>query len=97
MEDKDMNWRKASYSSNGGANCVEVASTDRVVIRDTTDRDGGMLTVTAAAWREFLASVRLRVQGSSRFRAIEAGSCFLSGKLVKISLSRLSSPGYTGR
>ena len=25
MESTDLKWRKASYSSNGGANCVEVA------------------------------------------------------------------------
>jgi hypothetical protein len=25
MEDADLKWRKASYSSNGGGNCVEVA------------------------------------------------------------------------
>ena len=40
MEDTDMNWRKASYSSNGGANCVEVATDGIVLVRDTTDREG---------------------------------------------------------
>jgi len=58
MEDTDMNWRKASYSSNGGANCVEVATADAVLVRDTTDREGPLLTFGAAAWERFTASLR---------------------------------------
>jgi hypothetical protein len=51
-------WRKASYS-NGSGNCVEVADTARVVlVRDTTDRDGGTLTFTAGAWLEFTRRLR---------------------------------------
>jgi hypothetical protein len=59
MEDKDMSWRKSSFS-NGGANaCVETASDDGVVlVRDTTDRDGGTLGFTAAAWHTFLGSIK---------------------------------------
>jgi len=46
-------WRKASYS-NGSGNCVEVADTARVVlVRDTTDRDGGTLIIPASAWQTF--------------------------------------------
>ncbi|GAA4979409.1 DUF397 domain-containing protein [Actinopolymorpha pittospori] len=52
------NWRKASYSSSGG-NCVEVgASTTHIGVRDTKDRDGGMLTVSPAAWGSFLDSIK---------------------------------------
>jgi hypothetical protein len=52
-------WRKASYSGASGNNCVEVAkSDDTVLVRDTTDRDGAALTVDAAAWRQFTASLR---------------------------------------
>jgi Domain of unknown function (DUF397) len=59
MEDTDMSWRKSSYSSNGGANCVEVADdTCVVMVRDTTDRDGGTLTFAASAWANFTASLR---------------------------------------
>jgi hypothetical protein len=51
-------WRKASYS-NGSGSCVEAASGDgTVAVRDTTDRDGGMLTFTAEAWRAFLGTLR---------------------------------------
>ena len=47
-------WRKASYSNNGG-NCVEagVAEVGEVLVRDTTNREGGTLTFGVAAWRAF--------------------------------------------
>jgi hypothetical protein len=58
MDRDNRNWRKASYS-NGQGNCVEVADTARVVlVRDTTDRDGGALTFTTDAWRAFLGTLR---------------------------------------
>ncbi|HEY0937830.1 MAG TPA: DUF397 domain-containing protein [Trebonia sp.] len=45
------NWRKSSYSSNGGEACVETASGESaVLVRDTTDRDGAILNVPADAW-----------------------------------------------
>jgi hypothetical protein len=52
-----VNWRKASYSGNGEA-CVEVATADAVLIRDTTDRDGSTLSVPPAAWTWFLGTLR---------------------------------------
>jgi hypothetical protein len=59
MEDTSiMQWRKSSYSNGGSAACVEVASTDGVLVRDTTDRDGGTLTFSAEAWERFTASLR---------------------------------------
>ena len=52
-------WRKSSYSANGGQNCVEVADAASVVmVRDTTNRDGGTLAFTAGAWQAFLATLR---------------------------------------
>jgi hypothetical protein len=54
-----MDWRKSSYSSNGGADCVETASGNGVIlVRDSTDRDSRALAITAAAWTEFTASLR---------------------------------------
>ncbi|HEY0934484.1 MAG TPA: DUF397 domain-containing protein [Trebonia sp.] len=60
MEDNaTLNWRKASYSGNGGGNCVEVAGAGRtVMVRDTTDRDGSTLAFTADAWEAFTGSLR---------------------------------------
>ncbi len=55
-----MEWRKSSYSSGSGGSCVETASSDSVVlVRDTTNRDGGTLAFSAAAWRAFMADVKL--------------------------------------
>jgi Domain of unknown function (DUF397) len=52
-------WRKSSYSGGSGGDCVEIAGTARVVtVRDTKDRDGGMLAFTADAWATFTASLK---------------------------------------
>jgi hypothetical protein len=59
MGDQVGNWRKSSYSANGGEACVETAGGgSTVLVRDTTDRDGGTLAFTAAAWAKFTASLR---------------------------------------
>lgn len=52
-------WRKASYSGNSG-NCVEtgVADAGRVLVRDTTDREGGTLAFTADAWQRFTGKLK---------------------------------------
>jgi hypothetical protein len=53
-----MDWRKSSFSGQNGS-CVETASSSGVVlVRDTTDRDGGTLSFTADAWRTFLRTLR---------------------------------------
>lgn len=49
MED----WRTSSYSSGDGGQCVEVASAEAVMVRDTSNRDGGMLVFSAEAWQLF--------------------------------------------
>ena len=55
----DQHWRKASYSGNGGGNCVEVGDADRaVLVRDTTDRDGATLAINADAWKAFTATIK---------------------------------------
>ena len=52
------NWRKSSHSGDNGGECVEVASAGGVLVRDTTDRTGPMLTFTADAWRAFTATIK---------------------------------------
>ena len=54
----DSTWRKSSYSGSNGGECVEVATARTVLVRDTTDRSGPMLTFTAEAWRAFTATIR---------------------------------------
>ena len=52
-------WRKSSYSDGNGGACVEVSDAARLIlVRDTTDRDGGSLTFTASAWQSFTATIR---------------------------------------
>ncbi len=59
MGEQAVNWRKSSFSGNGGEACVETASADgTVLVRDTTDRDGGTLAFTVGAWAKFTASLR---------------------------------------
>jgi hypothetical protein len=54
-----VNWRKSSYSNSGGGACVEVADgAQAIMIRDTTNRDGGSLSVSASAWAAFIGGIR---------------------------------------
>jgi hypothetical protein len=53
----EVGWRASSYSTNGGE-CVEVALDRPVLIRDTKDREGGILTASTSAWRELLSKLR---------------------------------------
>ena len=51
-------WRKSSYSANGGQNCVEVAGDSAVLVRDTTNRAGGTLAFSAKAWQNFVNGIK---------------------------------------
>jgi hypothetical protein len=53
-------WRKSSYSGGDGenGNCVEVALTASVVaVRDSKAPGAGALTLPAAAWHTYLATL----------------------------------------
>jgi hypothetical protein len=53
-----MDWRKSSFSGSNGS-CVETATGEGVVlVRDTTDREGGTLAISAEAWATFLLTLR---------------------------------------
>ena len=52
-------WRKSTYSDANGGACVEVTDdAGAVLVRDTTNRDGGTLAITSAAWEKFVVSLR---------------------------------------
>jgi hypothetical protein len=54
-----MEWRKSSYSGSNGGNCVETASGNGVImVRDTTNRDGGTLVITSEAWQAFVTELK---------------------------------------
>jgi hypothetical protein len=58
MEHLEGSWRKSSYSGTNGGDCVEIAeSADTVLVRDTQDRGGTVLAVSAAAWRTFTRAI----------------------------------------
>jgi hypothetical protein len=58
----DALWRKSTYSGGNGGGCVETASqARRVLVRDTTDRDGGTLVFDAGAWEAFTDTLKLAV------------------------------------
>jgi Domain of unknown function (DUF397) len=54
----ESNWRKSSFSGDNGGACVEVASADAVLVRDTTDRSGPVVTFNTGAWRTFISSIK---------------------------------------
>jgi hypothetical protein len=54
------NWRKSSYSGDGGSNCVEVADDDgRVFVRDSkNNQTGPILRFSADAWKAFAKQLK---------------------------------------
>ena len=55
----DSTWRKSTYSDANGGNCVETASSAAgVLVRDTTNRDGGTLVLSAQAWQTFTDTLK---------------------------------------
>lgn len=53
-----MNWRTSSYST-GNGECVEAGSAvGAVLIRDTKDRQGLTLSVSARAWSKFTSAIK---------------------------------------
>lgn len=54
----ESNWRKSSYSGDNGGACVEVATADAVLVRDTTDRSGPVVTFPVGAWHAFTATIK---------------------------------------
>lgn len=56
-----MKWRKSSYSTANGGNCVEVArvpGAGRVAARDSKEPRGPQLEYTVSEWRRLLADIR---------------------------------------
>lgn len=53
-------WRKSSYSSDNGGNCLEVASglSGVVPVRDSKVPAGPALMLTPAAWATFVSGLR---------------------------------------
>ncbi|MCG3043031.1 DUF397 domain-containing protein [Streptomyces fenghuangensis] len=55
MNTTELVWFKSSYSGTGGDNCVEVAiRSETVLVRDSKDVRRQPLSVSPAAWADFL-------------------------------------------
>jgi hypothetical protein len=53
-----MNWRTSSYST-GNGECVEAGGNEgTVLVRDTKDRQGFTLSVSASVWSEFTSAIK---------------------------------------
>ena len=51
-------WRKSSYSGTNGGSCVEAADLrGTILVRDTTDRGGVVLSISPDAWLRFTATL----------------------------------------
>lgn len=59
MEERQLRWRKSSWSGTQGE-CVEVALTDDCAhVRDSKDREGGTLRMPMAAWEAFINAIKV--------------------------------------
>ena len=61
-----LTWRKSSFSSGSGGNCVEVAELPNGgrAVRHSKDPAGPAIAYTAAEWEAFLLGVRAGEFGS---------------------------------
>ncbi|MGW0699639.1 DUF397 domain-containing protein [Streptomyces sp. NPDC002867] len=60
--EQKLNWFKSSYSSGGGGECVEVATTPTTVhVRDSKNLPGPQLALTAPAWAAFVVYARVEL------------------------------------
>jgi predicted secreted Zn-dependent protease len=56
QDPQPVTWRKSSASAQG--NCVEVAAAgESILVRDTKNRSGTVLTFTASEWQAFVTGV----------------------------------------
>ncbi|HEX3962047.1 MAG TPA: DUF397 domain-containing protein [Trebonia sp.] len=54
-----LTWRKSSYSTSNGGNCIEVATTVRTIaVRDSKNPAGIVLTVNFESWRAFIQDTK---------------------------------------
>ncbi|WP_019075044.1 DUF397 domain-containing protein [Streptomyces hokutonensis] len=58
MELANAQWRKSSYSSTNGGECVEVADrTPHIAIRDSKNPGGAIVTVSRSRFEDFINSL----------------------------------------
>lgn len=61
MEDQiELDWRKSSYSGNGGGDCVEISASlpGVIAVRDSKNPCGPLLMFTRDNWASFTTRLR---------------------------------------
>jgi hypothetical protein len=59
MDLSRITWRKASYSSSNGGNCIEVGNAGpAVAVRDSKNPNGAKLAFSPNEWRAFTRSLK---------------------------------------
>ncbi len=70
----EIRWRKSTYSSNGGASCIEVGQAIRIIaVRDTKQHGRGpVLRFTPAAWRRFADQMKRSLASQPKLASLDA-------------------------
>ncbi|MEU4658267.1 DUF397 domain-containing protein [Streptomyces sp. NPDC023723] len=54
-----LTWHKSSYSSSASGDCLEIATLPHTIhVRDSKDKNGPRLTLSPAAWEDFVTPLR---------------------------------------
>ena len=68
MADEHL-WKRSSYSDQQGGSCIEIAElTNQIGIRDSKDKAGPALLVSAASWTSFIGLVQSASSGQGRIK-----------------------------
>lgn len=72
MDLSRADWRKSTFSSSNGGQCVEVARNlpGVVAVRDSKDPHGPALVFTPAEWRSFAAEVKTGTHAAERSASV---------------------------
>lgn len=59
MAERELKWRKSSWSGTEGGECVEVALTpEHAYVRDSKNRHGGTIELSAGVWATFVRGLK---------------------------------------
>jgi hypothetical protein len=54
-----LQWRKSSFSGNGGGNCVDVAADgEKIYVRNSKNPGGAVVAFTQSEWRAFISGAK---------------------------------------
>ena len=85
-------WRKSSYSGGNGGDCIEVGTEPgMILVRDSKDTDGTVLTFGREAWSAFAARVKAELDPrATSFR----GALWPEGAPLRCAAWRTSPSGW---